>query len=363
MATKVMDYKSSLTIILTLKDRVGFTYRWMQYMNDVRCPHHILIADGGNDCVIEQHLGDHRNYPLLNYEYIRFRFDDSTKTYVDKLVSVLGLVRTDYVLLADNDDFYLLHAIPEILFFLDTNPEYVGGRGQHLSLSLADESGPEAPITKGDWYHAIGSVSPSIEYATAIERVEALCSNIKTYDYYMNWYSIFRTPVLEEVWRRLGTIPTQEVIVLEMLCLIFVLCNGKLKIFPENFYVRQVHPEVGHVRLVVGNEFLERMVIGNEFVHFGQAVDGHLIYLSASEKDRVLRAIAGWLEVFVSNIFLLRQRSLRSKFRKLERVFKSSLILQTLFSGLYLWLFNRLTSSGPRKRIRLPLLERYILKL
>lgn len=363
MATKVITYTSSLTIILTLRDREAFTYRWMQYMNDMRCPHHILIADGGKDSAIEQHLGDHRNYPLLDYEYIRFRFDDSVKTYVYKLVSVLGLVRTEYVLLADNDDFYLLQPIPEILLFLDTNSEYVGARGLHLSLSLADESGPEESITKGDWYDATVFGSPSIEHATAIERVEALCCNIQKYDYYMNWYCIFRTPVLQDVWRRLGTIPTREVIVLEMLTLIFVLCMGKLKVFPKNFYVRQVNPDSGSSQLVIGNEFLERMVIGNEFVHFGQAVDRHLPSLSASEKDRVLRAIAGWLEVFVSNIFLLRQQSLRTKFRKLQRVFKSSLILQTLFSGLYLGLANRLTSSGSRKRIRLPLLERYILKL
>ena len=35
-----------LTIALTLKGREEFTYRWMEYMNEMRCPYKILIADG-----------------------------------------------------------------------------------------------------------------------------------------------------------------------------------------------------------------------------------------------------------------------------------------------------------------------------
>ena len=27
----------SLTIVLTLKDRAPFSYRWLQYMDDMRC--------------------------------------------------------------------------------------------------------------------------------------------------------------------------------------------------------------------------------------------------------------------------------------------------------------------------------------
>ena len=59
----ISNYKNELTIILTLKDRVSFTYRWMEYMNDLSCPYKILIADGGIDKEVENHLLDKNNYP------------------------------------------------------------------------------------------------------------------------------------------------------------------------------------------------------------------------------------------------------------------------------------------------------------
>ncbi len=83
---------------------------------------------------------DRRKYTLFVYDYVRYPCNDSTKVRIKQLVNAYGLVQKDYVLLADNDDFYLLEAIPEVLVVLETNNLYVGARGQHANLSLADES-------------------------------------------------------------------------------------------------------------------------------------------------------------------------------------------------------------------------------
>src|SRR3990172_1432256 len=48
--------QNDLTVILTLWDRVDFTYRWMRWMDQQRFPYKILIADGGLDKNIELHL-------------------------------------------------------------------------------------------------------------------------------------------------------------------------------------------------------------------------------------------------------------------------------------------------------------------
>src|SRR5262245_43538562 len=121
-----------LTIVLTLKDRIPFTYRWMQYMHDMRCPYKILIADGGEDSAIEQHLRKHENYPYLDYDYIRYPYDATIEDYFKKLESVISRVESEYLLLADNDDFYLLECIPDILAFLDAQKDYVGAKGQDV---------------------------------------------------------------------------------------------------------------------------------------------------------------------------------------------------------------------------------------
>ena len=44
-----MTADNELTILLTLKDRAPFTFRWMSYANSIRFPFKVLIADGGAD--------------------------------------------------------------------------------------------------------------------------------------------------------------------------------------------------------------------------------------------------------------------------------------------------------------------------
>ena len=100
---------NDLTIVLTLKDRVPFTYRWIKYMNDMKCPYKILIADGGKDKSIEEHLSDSSNYPDLNYVYIRYPYDETIDDFYRKLENILSQVQTKYHLYADNDDFFLLN--------------------------------------------------------------------------------------------------------------------------------------------------------------------------------------------------------------------------------------------------------------
>ena len=75
------SFTSKLTIVLTLKDREAFSRRWMRYMNDQCCPYKILIADGGADEGIESELRNPTNYPNLDYEYIRYPFDNDWKDF------------------------------------------------------------------------------------------------------------------------------------------------------------------------------------------------------------------------------------------------------------------------------------------
>ena len=62
---------NKLTIVLTLWHREAFTLRWMDYMNTIQCGYKILIADGGDDESLQNHLENYQNYPNLNYDYIK----------------------------------------------------------------------------------------------------------------------------------------------------------------------------------------------------------------------------------------------------------------------------------------------------
>jgi len=107
--------KRDLTVVLTLKDRSNFTYRWMRWMDYQRFPYKILIADGGSDGEIESHLLHRENYPSLDYEYIRYPFDSTLEMYIRKLANVSDLIKTEFVLSADNDDLILLKPLEENL--------------------------------------------------------------------------------------------------------------------------------------------------------------------------------------------------------------------------------------------------------
>ena len=115
-----------LTIILPLKDKPEFTRRWMRFMDDQSCPYQILIADGGADHGIEAELRESGNYPNLNYEYIRYPFDSEFKYLLKKLCNVCSKVDTDYILFADNDDFYDINYFNKYISFLDQRKDYVG---------------------------------------------------------------------------------------------------------------------------------------------------------------------------------------------------------------------------------------------
>ena len=293
-----------LTITLTLKGREEFTYRWMKYMNEMHCPYKILIADGGDNFELEAHLRRLDNYPNLDYEYIRYPFDTNLDMFFSKLENVISRVKTDYILQADNDDFYLLHSIPELIEFLDCNPDYVAARGQLVNFEVYDENANTKMQVKGCSYYASLelSPSPSLDSDYYLTRIEKMCQGMSDYNYYMNWYSIIRARTLKEIWRDLITLPIKEVIVLEILCHVMLINAGKLKIKSTPFYLRQADTSIFGDNLVLGNQFLERCISNNSFSEFSTAVERFMGINSIEDKREVLRSIAGWLNIFIFNI-------------------------------------------------------------
>ena len=122
-----MDYDHKLTIVLLLKGRVQFTRRWMLYAERIRLPFKVLIADGSSDDKAKDLLSDKKAFPDVNYEYLRYPYDETLPHYYSKLVDVLSRVTTPYVALACNDDFYVISGIRKTLAFLENNSDYVSG--------------------------------------------------------------------------------------------------------------------------------------------------------------------------------------------------------------------------------------------
>jgi len=349
----------SLTIVLTLKDRDEFTYRWMNYMNEMRCQYKILVADGGKSLEIEKNLSNYENYPNLNYEYIRYPFDENIVDFYRKLLNVLSKVSTEYVLQADNDDFYLLGQIPELITYLDSNQDYVSARGSLVNLEVFDKAGISKGKVNGCRYKAVASHAPSIESEFVLERIKSLCIGMSTHDYYSNWYAITRTKVLVKIWSQLITLPIKEPIVLEMLTHILIVESGKVKINDNPFYIRQFNTSSFGDNLVLNNDFVERCLVNNSLSEFTFAVKNFMSFDKREDEIIVLKNIASWLNIFIYNINKSHQMRSQRSF-KLKNILKKIRSIDVIFNYLATY-FRIITKARVFKYLKIREIERFIL--
>ena len=129
------DYSKYLTIVLVLKDRAPFTWRWMNYYNKVELPYKVLIADGGKDMSVEK-LADKSLFPNIDYEYIRYPYDKDIPTFLNKLRNVTSLIKTEYAILVDNDDIHLVEPLGKAVEFLEQNDDYMATKGEIYDFKI-----------------------------------------------------------------------------------------------------------------------------------------------------------------------------------------------------------------------------------
>jgi glycosyltransferase domain-containing protein len=134
----------ALTIVLTLKDRVPFTRRWLAYAATA-LPYRILVADGGSDPGVAETVGESRARGL-DVEYVRYPYDGTYADYYAKLADALTRVTTPLVVLADNDDLFIPSGLAGAVDFLSGHPSYVacGGQCAAFWVSAGDEACPQA---------------------------------------------------------------------------------------------------------------------------------------------------------------------------------------------------------------------------
>ncbi len=186
-----MRYDESLTILLVLKGRVSFTFRWMSYANRINLPFKVLIADGGAGNKAEKLLSDKIRFPDVHYEYIRYPYDETLGDYYAKMCDVLSRVSTPYLLLSSNDDLFLIEGIRKALSFLEMNAEYISSRGEIYQFGIRPtESNPEMRYVFGplDVLNPPYFRRPSILSDNALDRVRQQCK-----EYCSNYHDVHRT--------------------------------------------------------------------------------------------------------------------------------------------------------------------------
>lgn len=228
--------RDKLTIILTLKGRCEYTFRWIEYANSQCFPFTILIADGGADDNVNNWI-DENDLARLNIKYVKFGEDINYEVYYKKIRKALEFVHTPYYIMADNDDFYSLNGLIEAIAYLENNEEYVacGGRVVPFTIINSNLYGDNVKFFNSsyDYYRETDPSERLIKYLNGAPGI---------------YYSVIKTEIGKALWKKISDYNFKDIRMPELLIDCLVIASGKVYNVNTPFYFRQVG-------IGVGNEF------------------------------------------------------------------------------------------------------------
>lgn len=286
---------TDLTILLLLKDRTPFTWRWFEFYNQIGLPFKVLVADGGEDKSVEK-LRDKSLFPNINYEYVRFPFDKDYEAFFKKIVDALSFVKTKYVLFASNDDFYFADTLMASVKFLEANPDYSTARGDIYNFSIKQSkktTGDEDVYGQMTNIHKL-YFNTSNTAATAVERVEV-------FSQYSNslWHDVGKTNKLKEFYKNLCELKIEDMRFSEYFLNAMTVALGK------------VHREAGlHMLHQAQSDSVSTSIKGdpiewimseywaNNFLKMASAISKQIAYVDSIEQDRALQK---FIQYYIAN--------------------------------------------------------------
>ena len=234
-----MTADNELTILLTLKDRAPFTFRWMSYINSINFPFKVLIADGGADETVPKVLSNKANFPNVTYEYVRYPYDQTYAEYYSKVVDALSRIKTPFVALADNDDCFIGEGLKLAAEFLRVHPDY-SACGGHVGVFWVTSSDKFVPYNYNGAYGNKVELKwrcrpPSLIQETAAERT------LNQFAHYFDasYYDVQRTEELKSRFDTLRALNIKDIFLAEYLLAILTGVAGKVQRIGRLYLVRQ----------------------------------------------------------------------------------------------------------------------------
>ena len=186
---------NNFSILLVLKDRPSYTFRYMKYMDLLNFPYKILIAEGGENVEIQQVLENKDNFPNLNYDYIRYPYDNTLDDFHEKMSAVVKKISSSTVSVMDNDDFILMDGITKSLRVLEENPQYSSARGSIFGIDISNDVSGRLSVGQSMYT----KFPDSIIADTAANRVIE-----QTNHFHGNWHNITRSNHIKASWEMIN---------------------------------------------------------------------------------------------------------------------------------------------------------------
>ena len=278
-----MSVHEDLTILLTLKDRIPFTSRWMSYADKTRFPFKVLIADGGTDDGASALLSDRAKFPNVNYEYVRYPPDRSYPDYYAKIANALGRVRTPYVAMADNDDFFFADALGEAVRFLSAHPDYVtcGGQGAIFWVLPSPSSVDEGLLYGNNVEWKCTRETRSIDGDSARERMRAQA--VSTADTF--FYDVKKTGEARKHFEIVRDLGPKDLFIFEQVVCFLTAIAGKAKRLDTLYLARQNNSPAssGGTHAQRFGDWFGRMLVESWSEDFTKFVNVASAFLAASD--------------------------------------------------------------------------------
>lgn len=275
-----MTPDTALTILLTLRDRNPFTFRWMSYVNSINFPFHVLIADGGSDDDVLRGLSKRATFPNVNYEYLRYPHDESYADFYAKVEDALSRIRTPFVAMADNDDFFVVSGLREAVRFLVDHPEYATCGGQCAVFWVTpSQMEKQTGVLYGK--HVVwkcSSDAQSLSDETARDRIR----NQSLRATYPIYYHVQRTEELRRQFQIVREWNPQDLFLFEQLLSFLSAIAGKTKQLDTLYMARQWNSpgSAGGAHLETFGDWLGRMLIpswSDDFTKFVKILSAALV--------------------------------------------------------------------------------------
>ena len=219
-----------LTILLALKDRVPFTRRWLAYAASAPLGCRVLIADGGADESVAGLAADARAAGV-DLEYIRYPFDDGYPRYYAKLADALSRVTTPFVVMADNDDFFLPEGLRSAVSFLQAHPDFVACGGQCAVFWMTGDA--ERVYSDGVEWKCSSQYSTDTA-ATAALRLRERCLGANDV-----FYAVHHTPLLRSNFEAVRDCNPRDLFLMEQLVMSLTAIAGKTRQLDMLYIARQ----------------------------------------------------------------------------------------------------------------------------
>ena len=218
---------SQSTVLLTIYNRYKFTKRWLDYAKQKKFKINIFICDGGKPGDFNKfiNLGD---YKSLNLKYFKAKYTKDYSRMFDKFYQAIKKIKTDFVYLAEDDDFIIEHNIFKSEKFLIKNEDFSSSAGMNVNIEqfVYNQKKSKLFIRLPNYNNSIREKNPIDRFIKGLRFVNS------------NYNSLHRKRSLEKIFFFLKEKKFHNLYITELVIYLYSLLNGKSKRFNHLEYLK-----------------------------------------------------------------------------------------------------------------------------